>query len=579
MEITLQQFTNALLSATTNVINARTVLNEMNVFPVADSDTGNNLFFLMKSLQNSLMKDHGDVKELLSDLALSAFKGARGNSGMIFANYINGIEKNYHTRTNVLDDLRSAFYYGVNQAYDAVLDPQEGTILSVMKDYSNAIFNKTITLDEALSIAHESLIKTKEIHPVLRENQVIDAGAKGFYLFISGMTQSLLEATVIETQVEEQLYHDDLSENLTSKPEFKYCFEVTINKSYSLSEINGYIKTLGDSIVVASSGDSTKIHIHTDYPSLVINKVQELGEVTNLKVENMNEQYYGSSNKNDIAIVTDSIADLPQSVIDSNTNVYVLPLSILVNDLEHYDKVTITNEEVIGLANNPAYSVSSSMVNEYQVSELITRLEENYKSVLFISVASKLSGTYQLINNTLRKYKGSLNAYVVDSLQNSVAQGLLVEYAIDLINEDKDFNEIVEEIEKAKRRTSIYVLVSDLNPMIKSGRVPSKLGNFLKKIKLLPIITLSETGEGKLINFAFSKRQVQNKILKKALSKSVAIEKLAIGYTTTPDNSRVWEKYLIDKNLKVDYVVKTSSIIALSAGDNASCIAFMLKEE
>lgn len=579
MEITLQQFTNALLSATTNVINARTVLNEMNVFPVADSDTGNNLVFLMKSLQNSLMKDHGDVKELLSDLALSAFKGARGNSGMIFANYINGIEKNYHTRTNVLDDLRSAFYYGVNQAYDAVLDPQEGTILSVMKDYSNAIFNKTITLDEALSIAHESLIKTKEIHPVLRKNQVIDAGAKGFYLFISGMTQSLLEATVIETQVEEQLYHDDLSENLTSKPEFKYCFEVTINKSYSLSEINGYIKTLGDSIVVASSGDSTKIHIHTDYPSLVINKVQELGEVTNLKVENMNEQYYGSSNKNDIAIVTDSIADLPQSVIDSNTNVYVLPLSILVNDLEHYDKVTITNEEVIGLANNPAYSVSSSMVNEYQVSELITRLEENYKSVLFISVASKLSGTYQLINNTLRKYKGSLNAYVVDSLQNSVAQGLLVEYAIDLINEDKDFNEIVEEIEKAKRRTSIYVLVSDLNPMIKSGRVPSKLGNFLKKIKLLPIITLSETGEGKLINFAFSKRQVQNKILKKALSKSVAIEKLAIGYTTTPDNSRVWEKYLIDKNLKVDYVVKTSSIIALSAGDNASCIAFMLKEE
>lgn len=579
MEITLQQFTNALLSATTNVINARTVLNEMNVFPVADSDTGNNLVFLMKSLQNSLMKDHGDVKELLSDLALSAFKGARGNSGMIFANYINGIEKNYHTKTNVLDDLRSAFYYGVNQAYDAVLDPQEGTILSLMKDYSNAIFNKTITLDEALSIAHESLIKTKEIHPVLRENQVIDAGAKGFYLFISGMTQSLLEATVIETQVEEQLYHDDLSENLTSKPEFKYCFEVTINKSYSLSEINGYIKTLGDSIVVASSGDSTKIHIHTDYPSLVINKVQELGEVTNLKVENMNEQYYGSSNKNDIAIVTDSIADLPQSVIDSNTNVYVLPLSILVNDLEHYDKVTITNEEVIGLANNPAYSVSSSMVNEYQVSELITRLEENYKSVLFISVASKLSGTYQLINNTLRKYKGSLNAYVVDSLQNSVAQGLLVEYAIDLINEDKDFNEIVEEIEKAKRRTSIYVLVSDLNPMIKSGRVPSKLGNFLKKIKLLPIITLSETGEGKLINFAFSKRQVQNKILKKALSKSVAIEKLAIGYTTTPDNSRVWEKYLIDKNLKVDYVVKTSSIIALSAGDNASCIAFMLKEE
>lgn len=579
MEITLQQFTNALLSATTNVINARTVLNEMNVFPVADSDTGNNLVFLMKSLQNSLMKDHGDVKELLSDLALSAFKGARGNSGMIFANYINGIEKNYHTRTNVLDDLRSAFYYGVNQAYDAVLDPQEGTILSVMKDYSNAIFNKTITLDEALSIANESLIKTKEIHPVLRENQVIDAGAKGFYLFISGMTQSLLEATVIETQVEEQLYHDDLSENLTSKPEFKYCFEVTINKSYSLSEINGYIKTLGDSIVVASSGDSTKIHIHTDYPSLVINKVQELGEVTNLKVENMNEQYYGSSNKNDIAIVTDSIADLPQSVIDSNTNVYVLTLSILVNDLEHYDKVTITNEEVIGLANNPAYSVSSSMVNEYQVSELITRLEENYKSVLFISVASKLSGTYQLINNTLRKYKGSLNAYVVDSLQNSVAQGLLVEYAIDLINEDKDFNEIVEEIEKAKRRTSIYVLVSDLNPMIKSGRVPSKLGNFLKKIKLLPIITLSETGEGKLINFAFSKRQVQNKILKKALSKSVAIEKLAIGYTTTPDNSRVWEKYLIDKNLKVDYVVKTSSIIALSAGDNASCIAFMLKEE
>lgn len=579
MEITLQQFTNALLSATTNVINARTVLNEMNVFPVADSDTGNNLVFLMKSLQNSLMKDHGDVKELLSDLALSAFKGARGNSGMIFANYINGIEKNYHTRTNVLDDLRSAFYYGVNQAYDAVLDPQEGTILSVMKDYSNAIFNKTITLDEALSIAHESLIKTKEIHPVLKKNQVIDAGAKGFYLFISGMTQSLLEATVIETQVEEQLYHDDLSENLTSKPEFKYCFEVTINKSYSLSEINGYIKTLGDSIVVASSGDSTKIHIHTDYPSFVINKAQELGEVTNLKVENMNEQYYGSSNKSDIAIVTDSIADLPQSVIDSNTNVYVLPLSILVNDLEHYDKVTITNEEVIGLANNPAYSVSSSMVNEYQVSELITRLEENYKSVLFISVASKLSGTYQLINNTLRKYKGSLNAYVVDSLQNSVAQGLLVEYAIDLINEDKDFNEIVEEIEKAKRRTSIYVLVSDLNPMIKSGRVPSKLGNFLKKIKLLPIITLSETGEGKLINLAFSKRKVQNKILKKALSKSVAIEKLAIGYTTTPDNSRVWEKYLIDKNLKVDYVVKTSSIIALSAGDNASCIAFMLKEE
>lgn len=574
------------------VIHVRHDLNRLNVFPVADRDTGNNLVSLMRSILSAVTHTHDSVSDALHAIAKNALVGAKGNSGMIFAQYMNGVARNYQPRNGESHEaLVHALYHAVTDAFQAVFDPQEGTMLSVMKSWASSLYSsiRTAPLSESLvsakKEAYVTLLDTKTVHPMLRKHGVTDAGAQGFYEFIAGLTDVLL-GDEDELDLSEEMQKNDVANShihteadAAHAPVLRYCMEAVIDGSWSAAELLPFVSDLGDSFVVATGVSHTRIHLHTDLPQQVVPRIEQLGAITHIKADDMKQQYYDAHmNTAKTAIVTDSIADIPQHIIEEK-NIHIIPLTILVDDVEHLDKITLTNARVVDLANDEQHSVSSSMMAQAQIIRLLEGLEATYENVLFITVSSKLSGVYQGIYKALESYQGPLHTAVVDSKLNSVAQGLLVQKAMEYAQADMTLEHIQELILQARDRAEIYVSVSDLAPMINSGRIPQRLGKLVKKLQLKPIIKLDPTGKGALAHMGFTISGNQKKIKKLVLKNKQAIERIAIGYTTSPTDAEAWTAYFTSAGIPVDYVTMTSSIIALNAGNNATAVAVIYKEE
>lgn len=574
------------------VILVRNDLNRLNVFPVADSDTGNNLVSLMRSILSALSNSHETVSDTLHAIAKQALIGAKGNSGLIFAQYINGVAKNYQPRDGESNEaLVTAFYHAVTDAFQAVFDPQEGTMLTVMKSWASSLYSSfgTASLSEILmSAKHEAYVTlqdTKMVHPILRKHGVMDAGAQGFYEFIAGLTDALLgeeddlefiEDIQMGLSIEEHIHTEVHADHA---PELRYCMELIIEGGHSAAEVMPLVQELGDSLVVATGVSNTRIHLHTDVPQEVVPCMEQLGAITHIKADDMKQQYYDAHvNTVKTAIVTDSIADIPQHLVEEQ-NIHIIPLTILVDDVEHLDKITMTNQKVVDLANDEQRSISTSMMTQAQILRMLEGLEATYENVLFITVSSKLSGVYQGVYKALESYKGPLQTAVIDSKLNSMAQGLLVQKAVRYLQADMPFEHIQQKIVQARDHAAIYVSVSDLAPMIRSGRIPQRLGKIVKKLQLKPIVKLDAMGSGALAHIGFTTAGNQRKIKKIVLKNKKFIERIAIGYTTNSENANKWAAYFEAEGIPVDYVAETSSIIALSAGENATAVAVIYKED
>jgi DegV family protein with EDD domain len=511
---------------------------------------------------------------------------------MIFAQYMNGVARNYQPRHGESNEaLVTAFYHAVSDAFQAVFDPQEGTMLSVMKSWAGSLYASlgTATLSENLLSAKQeaylTLQDTKTVHPVLRKHGVRDAGAQGFYEFIAGLTDALLG------EEEELEFNEELEMGLTvdepihtevhadHEPELRYCMELVMEGGHPAAKLMPFLQELGDSLVVATGVSNTRIHLHTNVPQEVVPLMEELGAVTHIKADDMKQQYYDAHvNTRKTAIVSDSIADLPQHLIDQH-NIHIIPLTILVDDVEHLDKITISNQKVVNLANNEQRNVSTSMMTQAQILRMLEGLEATYENVLFITVSSKLSGVYQGVYKALESYQGPLHTAVIDSKLNSIAQGLLVRKAMQYVQADLSFEQIQQKVLQAREQAAIYVSVSDLAPMIRSGRIPQRLGKIVRKLQLKPIVKLDAMGSGALAHMGFTTSGNQKKIKKIVLKNKKLIERMAIGYTTSAEDANQWAAYFEAAGIPVDYVTTTSSIIALSAGENATTVAVIYKED
>lgn len=562
------------------IIAKRIELNSINVFPVADADTGNNLSSLMRSLNNiSNYNDDISIEMVLSLVSQNALEYGKGNSGMIFAQYLNGVSRFYVENNQPERMLINALSLAVDDAYNAVQNPQEGTILTVIKDWANKLQNVSdiYSFTESLLIAQEaarvSVLKTKHQHKVMKKNEVVDAGAKGFLLFIEGFTDVLLG-------LKTKLKHD--SNSLLDKikdeqihvfneiPNFRYCMEIIYSSNkHKISKKE--VQKFGDSIVIVEGKNKSKLHIHTNHPKDFLLKLNKDINVSNIKVDDMHQQYFDQNvNNKSIAIVTDSIADLSEADL-TMYNIHVLPLIIMVDEIEHLDKLTIDNKTLYKFIDSGKRDISTSLPSQTNILRMFEGLEQSYKEVLFISVSSKLSGTYNAIINAKKVYEGPLSIEVVDSKLNSIAQGLLVKIAGKYIEEGMSFESLIKNIKHHRNYIDIFVSVTDLGPMIQSGRISKTLGKVFKKINVLPIISLDKNGKGKLSNLGFSLKNVENKIVKKILYKH--IDDISIGYTSDIEDTQVLKSMLEMKNIHNINTIQTSSIIALSAGRHSTAVA------
>lgn len=307
-KITGSSYRDMLNSGVNNLDRHRDIVNDLNVFPVPDGDTGTNMVMTMKNGLFSLEGSEDDLSCVAKNFANATVFGARGNSGVIISQFFKGVSEGLH-RSSEADCaiLYTALEKGCEYAYAAVANPTEGTVLTVLKDATAAVKRELAelhTIDELVDVfldaARISLDNTPELLPILKKAGVVDSGGSGMIYFFEGVQKYLRGEEVsgedVESAAGEQGYVDYSAFDKNSSFEFGYCTELLLQltvdeEEFSYERFTDHIKKMGDSIVASLEGDKVKLHVHTHYPEQVMAFCHRFGEFLSLKIENMSVQH------------------------------------------------------------------------------------------------------------------------------------------------------------------------------------------------------------------------------------------------------------------------------------------------
>lgn len=569
------------------VIDREEELNIINVFPVKDNDTGTNLSSLMNEIlvQSSIQNT---LKDTLNSISNAALVGSKGNSGLIFSQFFYGLSIEVTEDDLDLEKLVLSFENGYKYAYDSIDNPVEGTIITLMRKWVTILkllipYKKDVK--ESLIISNKelktALEHTKNELEVLKKNDVVDAGAKAFTIFVDGFVNSITnnkeEIKEQKPVIKKAFNHNEFEkqEDITNR----YCTEVLIKTNLDKKMIINVVKSYGDSLVVGQSSKYYKIHIHTNDPSGFINKTCEFAKVYETKIEDMVNQFNLNHNKlAKIGVITDSIADLPKDLIDNN-NLQVLPISIKDGDMYYFDRLTVNNNTIVDIVNNSNELPKSSSPSLVSVINMIENLKKYYEKLLILTVSGKMSSTYNVFNTAVKRLNDK-DIVVIDTKNNSVSQGLLVNKASILALENKELNDIVETINKDINKTKILVHVDSLDNMVKGGRIKKGLNLFAKIVRLKPIVSIDNTGEGIVYAKSIGTKHNINKIVKhiKKVFEKDGIETYAISHVNNLALAEKLKTKIINEiKMKPAFVTDTSSVVALNAGNKAVAVAYIRK--
>ena len=299
----------AFLAGANNLERNKEYINELNVFPVPDGDTGSNMSLTIMAAANEVSNlDNPSLKELSKTISSGSLRGARGNSGVILSQLLRGFCKEIKEKEKVdVNILADGFVRGVETAYKAVMKPKEGTILTVAKAMAERaveLAEQGVNIEEfaeaVIECGDETLEKTPDLLPVLKEAGVVDSGGQGLMEFLKGAFNGLTGKEVIDvTPVKKAGTGASTdSENIdTSDIKFGYCTEFIINleREFTIEDeikLKDFLTSIGDSLVCVADDDFVKIHVHTNHPGQAFEKGLEYGSLTKMKVDNMREEHH-----------------------------------------------------------------------------------------------------------------------------------------------------------------------------------------------------------------------------------------------------------------------------------------------
>lgn len=594
MILTSKDLYYAVIHGANRVIKNKEDLNKINVFPVRDGDTGSNLSSMMENIvrEASLNKS---IKKTMESVAEKALFGAKGNSGIIFAGYFSGLSDAIDdVETITLKQYAEASRKAVERAYKSIANPVEGTMITLMREWANAISEESIKnmpvgeiFKSAYQKIEEALDKTKDQLEVLKKANVVDSGAKGFTYFIEGALYYIQKGEEIEAEKQINKQEDIfplVSHGVSANEKFRYCTEcIFVSEHIEVNKTKELLCELGDSVVVVSDKNKCRIHVHTNEPSAVFDLLYSKGQVVYQKVDDMEHQKsIVEEQRAQIALITDSIADLPKEYIDYH-QIHMLYLDILFDERLYMDKLTIKTSRILDLLDGSKKLATSSQPSPKKIENLFNYLSDYYESAIVVTVSKELSGTYHTFLHTKKNYKNKdFKISVLNSRQNSGAEGLLVKRAAELIEMNESHNEIVDKLREDICNSKILVQIKNLDNMIKSGRLSVKVGKIGSVIGMKPIVTLNKEGKGELESITFSSKGSKKSILKhiKKISKRRKIKDYSIVHVDSVDEARELGKVL-EKIIgyKASYIMETSSIVAIGAGRGAVAVSYILERE
>ena len=309
LRIDAQMFRDMVISAANYLEKNKQNLNDLNVFPVPDGDTGTNMMMTLVSAAKEVnVCQAQNVGKMVQAFGDGALKGARGNSGVILSQLFRGFSKSVSKEQQTLDaqDFARAIEMGVEAAYKAVMKPKEGTILTVAKSMAKEARKQAdagaelLELIEAVIGAGEKMLqKTPELLPVLKEAGVVDAGGAGLIVIYKGFKMAMDGeeiTTALDLSLPKQIPASAMQDISTAEIEFGYCTEFFITHTTGVTEesiehLRDKLLAIGDSLVVVGDPELIKVHVHTNMPGKVLQYALKLGQLSKIKIDNMREQH------------------------------------------------------------------------------------------------------------------------------------------------------------------------------------------------------------------------------------------------------------------------------------------------
>ncbi len=580
----------AFLAGGRKILQNQSEINRINVFPVNDKDTGTNLASTIRSVMDNI-RPHRSYKTTVNNIADAALMGARGNSGVIFAQFLYGLSRETNNKNNItLAEFADSVKSSIPYIYEAIANPVEGTMLTVIKEWSDYIFSmkhkindfkKLIT--DSLETLEKSLTETKSKLKVLNQSNFVDAGAKGFVVFIEGVIDFIKSRNIrnFVNQATENIsliHTEEITDDVITH---RFCTEAIIrNTKISKIDLQNLLNQNGDSVVIAGSETLCRLHVHTNQPAELFHTLKDHGTITFQKVDDMvRQQETANKRKWNIALVTDSTCDLSQELLDYY-QIHVVPLNINFGESHYLDKVTIKPEQFYDLLESSAEFPKTSQINERAFTNVYSHLASHYDAVIAIHLTSQFSGTFASSAKAAERIRSEFKKpiYVIDSKNLSGALGLLVLRAAQAIEAGSPVETIVNKIDTWKQNAKIFVSVKNLKYMIKGGRVSKSKGFIANLLGINPIVSMDSDGKSVLFGQTFSQKANINKVMKhiQKISEGKTVWNYIVLHAHNEAAAETYQQKMVQLTGKQPVsVVNISPVIGMNAGIGTAAVSIL----
>ena len=585
----------ALIAGAQRVIAQRDELNRVNVFPVPDGDTGTNLAFTLAAVVNAVRGDReGHAGDLMRRAASEAIDGARGNSGAILAQFLQGVSEAIGTRRTVTPAvLAEASATGSRLAREALADPREGTILSVIAAFAAALEESVArgardfrsSFAAAHQRAHRALDETPQQLAVLRQAGVVDAGALGFVDLLDGIEDYIR----IGRHALRGVPPADAGESGIDMPAgaahgdeelHRWCTECIVSgDAVDRLALKAELLALPiTSLVLAGTREKVRVHAHVDEPGVLFEACARHGRVSSEKADDMRRQVASAHQPRErVAIVVDSGADVPSEALE-RLDIHVVPVRISIGSRDYLDKVSLTPREFYRELRDSPVPPRTSQPPPGDFRRLFEFLLSHHRELVYVGLSRALSGTLQSGESAAARVD-AIRARVVDTNHGSAAQALIAIDAAEAAEAGFDAEAIVARVRRASRHAALYAVVRDLSYGVRGGRAPKLVAPLARWARCMPIVRSTPTGKLGLGGVLWGRRDLPRRFaaaVARRLDRDLRW-RIIVGHCDAADDAAVLSASLVERvpNLDRIWTIEAGSAIGAHAGPGSLLVGVM----
>ena len=567
-------------------------INKINVFPVPDQDTGNNLAATLRGIKVCIEnKEFNNIEELSASVLDGALTAAQGNTGIIYTGFLAGFFPYIAKETLVNGkNLGEAFEKGYERAKDSIQNPKEGTMLDVIQAFAVGVKEKAREENDiikifyhALTKANEALLDTPNKMEVLKKAGVVDAGGLGFLMILETYLDTLQEQAepfTIKSLEKENIGTKRFVQILSNRYEVVALLD---DGDYTEKQIKDKLHHLGNCLDVIQIGEKTKIHIHTDDPYEVRDLIKKMGNIESLRIEDMAKEVTGEKSVENVSIgiIVDERAGLSSKIVN-HYNIEVIPLRITWPEGESINGENICQRikeaKNQGIISQPKIE---PIAPEFFMESYKNQLQK-FDDVLCIVSSSKLSNNYEAAvkGREMLDTNEKEHIFIIDSKNVSAGQSIIILEAVEMIAEQRKIKEILRKLERTIENVKLYCVIERSDWWNKEKSKPfwfSKkqevryaLGE-MKNGKIVPIETM------KTKNFAAALFSKIEKESRKEIKEGKRIRVVIAHGDNSPQAEELKIKMKTIKKTDISFVNVTDPVTSINACPESLLVGWIIK--